>query len=166
MSRRGEDVGRFGDVDGVVTRRVKDQERLTHRRDGAIDVLGVEIVEELLADREAAAAEIDLGRAARLGLLGRRGEQRPQMRGIGRRIDGDDAYRFRHVGGHRQHRRSTETVPDQERRSPVFPTHELGGGPEVVKIGREVGVREVALGTAEAVNSPLIKLAPSDSLVL
>ena len=63
------------------------------------------------------------------------GEKVGDMRGIGRRGDGDDGFRFRNLPGCGQHRGAAEAVTDQDRGGLSGLAQMVGGAHEIGDIG-------------------------------
>ena len=108
-----------------------------------------DVVKETLGDGEMAPADLDLGRALGRDRRHRGCEQVAHVRRLGRRGDGCDAARLGYALGGGEHRRTAEAVPDQECRRPVVAAQVVGGRDQVVDVGGESSVGEVALATAK-----------------
>ena len=67
------------------------------------------------------------------------------MYGIGRCGDRHDRSRLSYVGRSGQHRRATKAVPDELCRGVVRSPQMVGSRDEIGDVGREPGVRELAL---------------------
>lgn len=122
---------------------------------GRVDVLDVlvqlvvfEIVEELLGYFKRSPADVDRGVSFGNNLLEALGEVSADVgRSIGRTDGRYGFYRIQHGGG-AEHRRTAETVTDQERRRLVVTFQPLRRGDQVRDISRKVGIDEIPLTAA------------------
>jgi len=137
------------DADGLVERPVKDQQRLFHGPDLVLEGLAGNVFEELLLDREAASGQGHFRDAVLFDALQIAPEVVLHMVRIGRRPDGADALDTVHGAGRRQHGGATEAVADQDRRRLMVFAKPVCGGDQVVDVGTEVGVGELAVAMAE-----------------
>jgi len=148
VARRDEDRRGVVDAHRGVERRVHDQQRQAQLLDPLGLAVGREVVEELLLDAERPAGQLDLGLARGLDLVARALEQVGDVAGVGRRADGGDGTQLRHSRGRRQHRGAAQAVADQQGRRGEAPAQGIGRGDQVVDVGTEVGVGELAVAVA------------------
>ena len=109
-----------------------------------------DVLEELPADREAAAAEHDRGLAPALDLGARGRQQVGDVAGIEGCGDRRDGGRLGHAAGGGQHRGTAQRVADQQQWRLVAFAQEVGRGDQILDVRREVAVGELALARAEA----------------
>ena len=149
MLRRQEDMTGVLDPDRIVGRRMEDKQRLAQAGDARFKVLVGDVIEEGAADMELPAAERDLD----FVLIAARGfpvgEQAGDVSGIGRGIDRHHRARFGDAMGGGEHSGSAEAVADQNRGRGKSLAQVVGGGDQIVDVGGERGVGELALAAAE-----------------
>ena len=114
-----EDAPGVVDGDELVRRSVEDKERSVQLPDRVREVLRVRVLEQLTADGEATAADLDahLFRAFELG--DRIGEQPGQLCRVERRADRDHRDRFGYLGGGGKDSGAAEAVSDEDLRGRV-----------------------------------------------
>ena len=115
-SRRKDPFGVF-DPDDLVPGRVENQEWLSHGRDLLEEVVGPEVVDELLANRKGAPREPHVSLPFGLDLVQVSCEEVRdliEIRWCGDRHDRPDLFE---CAGDRQHRRTSERMADQQLRS-------------------------------------------------
>ncbi len=144
-----EDHGRVLDADGFVAGRVEDHQRLLQRGDPTGQPRPGKIVEELLADREAAPREDHLRLAVGLDSREVGGEILHHMRRVGGRADGRHGARLGDLAGRRQHGGATERMADQQLRRVAGRAQMRRGGDQIGDVRGEVGVGEFALAPAQ-----------------
>ena len=147
---RDEDGTSVVDGDGLVERRVEDQERLAQAGDTLGQALTLDILQELLLDAEGPAGEQHLGLAGPFDLVPRAGEVVCHMGRVGRGTDGRHRLGVGDVAGGSQHSSATQAVADQDGGGAVVVPEVVRGGHQVGNVGGEVGVGELALAMAQA----------------
>lgn len=163
-----EDAPRMVDLDHLVGGRVQHQERPPESADALALTLPGEIVDQRPANTKRTAGERHVG-FLRRGKLGRRGQKRLlEMLGLGRRADRHHRLDLGDPTGHREDGGPAEAVPDQEIGGPPTVPQKVDRGAQVLQIGREVGVGEIALafpqtGEVKAKDlEPLLDQRPGD----
>ena len=150
MLGRDEDVGRVVNADGIVGRRMHDEQRLMQVGDMRHQAVLGDVVEELALDAEWAAGERNLDFAGLSDVLDPFLEQARDMGRIGRGGDGDDRLGVRDLRGRGQDRRAAEAVADQDGGGFTGFAEVTGRTNEVGNVGREGRVGEIALAGAKA----------------
>ena len=145
-----EDARRVVDADQLVGRRMEYEQRLVQMRDAVHQHLLGDVVEEFAATVNGRPASVTsaspLSRIVPTCSLNRpatcAGSDGAAI--VTTQRDSGDAMR----GG--QHRGAAEAVADQDRRRAMRLAQMIGGGDEIVDIGREMRVGEFALAAAES----------------
>ena len=147
----GEDGGGVVDADDRVQRGVEDEECAAEIADGVRSSLaGGDVLEKGALDGEGAAAERHLGLALGLDVGERAAEIVGDVGRVGGGADGDDGLGAGDLAGGGEHGGTAQAVADQDawRQAALL---EVGGGArQVLDVGAEVGVGELALAVAEA----------------
>jgi hypothetical protein len=104
---------------------------------------------KFLPDAELAAGELDGRLPGALDLVEIAGEVLHHVRRIARRRDGRHGPDFGDFAGRCQHGGAAEAVADENGRRLVLLTQPVGGAHEILHIGTEIGVGELALARAE-----------------
>ena len=144
-----EDMGGVVDADGVVGRRVHDQQRLVQFGHLRRQVVLGDVVEEFALDVERAAGQRDFDLALLADVLDAILEQMRDMRGIGGRGDGHDRFCLGDLPGGGQNRGAAKAVADQDRRRLAGLPQMIGGANEIGDVGGEGRVGEIAFAGAE-----------------
>ena len=128
---RDKDTGRIVDADGIVGRRVHDQQRLVQLRHMIHQIVLGDVVEKLASDMKRPARQRDFDLAVLADVLDAIREQAGHMRRIGRCGDGDDGPGVRNLRGRGQYRGAAEAMADQDRGAfSDFP--QMVGGPHQI----------------------------------
>ena len=149
VPRRGIDASRVVDTDGVVGGGMGNEERNAQLTGSLFDRVQRQVVEEFAADGEAAASDVDRGAPLLFDHGKLRAEQARDVRDVGRRAERCDGTDLWEIGGDGDHRRPAETVADEQLGSRIVLAKPRRREPEIVEVGREIGVGEVALTRAE-----------------
>ena len=145
MPRRLEQSRRILHPDSIVDRRMRDQQGRLERRDGILERMILKVVEELLADTEGTAGELDPGLPLRLDLGNVGMEGLAHMRGIGRRAQRRNGTHRGQLRRRRDHGCPAQAVPDHQGRRLVLRREKLAGLHQVLDIGGKIGVGEIRL---------------------
>ena len=149
MLGRDENIGGVVDPDGVVGRRMHDQQRLVQLGDMRHQIMLGDVVEEFALDMERPPGELHLDLALGADVLDPILEEMRDMRGIGGRGDGDDRLGVGNLPGGGEDRGAAEAVADQDRgRLPGF-AQMIGGADEVGDIRRKGRIGKIALAGAK-----------------
>ena len=138
------------DTDGVVGRRVKDQQRFVQAGDERGEILLGNVVEQRAANAERPALERHLNLALAGNLGGAVAKQADDMGGIERCADRHHGASLRNAVRGSKHRGTAETVTDQDRGRRERLPQMIGRGDQVVDIGRERGIGKLAFAGAES----------------
>src|SRR5579883_855759 len=149
VPRGRENAAGVVDAHDLVRRRMEYQQRLAQDRNAPAQRLLGNIVQELAADAERPAGERNLHLAACADLFDLVLEDSGDMRGIGRRRDGDHRTRLRHCGGGRQDGGAAQAVADEDRGCPPFSAQLIGRGDQIGNIGGEGRVGELPFARSE-----------------
>ncbi len=149
MLGRAENMRGVVDADGVVGRRVEHQQRLAQGGEAFVEFLLGHVVEEFTPDAERPPGQRHFHFALLLDLVDVLLEQADDMRGIVGRGDGHHCACVGDPVGGRQHRGAAEAVADQDRRRAIDLAQVVGGGDEIVHVGRKMRVGEFAFAAAE-----------------
>jgi hypothetical protein len=143
------DPRRVLDPDHLVAWRMQDQQWPVQIVDPRLKVLLADIVQELTADREAPAGELD-GRLSRpFDGIEIRVKVLKNVLGICRRADRHDSPDLRHVASCRQHGCAPERVTDKELGRAVMLGQVRGCAPQILDVRGEVRSGEFPAGLAE-----------------
>ena len=118
MLGRREDMRGVLDADGLVGRRMEDQQRLAQLRDALGELLLGDVSQEFPADAERPPGERHLDLAVLADGVDLVPEQMRDMAGIAGRGDGHHRPRLRDRFRRGEHRGAAEAVADQQRRRP------------------------------------------------
>jgi len=149
MFGRDENPRRIVDADGVVGRRVHDQQRLVQLGDVRHQIVLGDVVEKFALDVERPARERDLDLTLRADILDAVLEKMRDMGGIGWRRDGDDRPGVMDSLRGGQDRRAAEAVADQDRRALAGLSQVIGSQHQIVDVRRERRVGKIAPAGAE-----------------
>ena len=127
---------------------MENQQRLAQAGDVLGEVLLRDVVDEFTADAEGAPGERDLDLAPFADRIDVLAEQPGHMAGIGGCCNRRYRACLRYLAGGRQHGGAAETMPDQQRGRPVRRAKVVRGGNEILDVGRERGIGELALAHA------------------
>ena len=142
-----EDPARVRDGNHRVARAVEDQERSVELGDRRFASRLAQVVEELAPDPKRTACDRHDGLAVAFDRRQVSREQAAHVLRRERRADGRDGLRFRQLSGGGEHGRAAEAVADEQARRPDGLLQVVRGRDEVLDIGREGRVREVALAS-------------------
>ena len=145
-----EDAGRILDADGVVCRRVHDQQRLMQVGDVRHQAVFGDVVEEFAADLEWPARERDFDFAMPADVLDAILEQARHMGRIRRRGDRHDRFGFGNLAGCSENGGATETMADQDRWCFPYRAQMVGGPHQIGDVRGEGGVGQIAFTGAQA----------------
>ena len=140
--RRTKDARGVVDADDLVERRMEDEQRPPKHGDVRGQLVPLDVVEKLPANAERPPNEQHLRLAPRLDLRHRRLKQPDDVRRLGGGGDGAHRPRLADALGRVQHRRSAETVADQQLRRLQLGAQPVCRSQQITDIGGEVGVRE------------------------
>ena len=144
-----EDAGGVVDADGRVAGGVHDQKSLVQRADERFEGGTADVLDEALADAEAAAREVNFGVAVGCDAVQRVAEIVRDVAGVEGCADGDDGLCAGDFGGGFQNRRAAQRVADQQRGRHAALGEDIRRAHQVFDIGGERGVGELAAGMAE-----------------
>jgi hypothetical protein len=145
-----EDAPSVLDPDHLVSRSMEDEQRPVQVVDLCTEILRTHVLQELTADGEPPSGKLNrrLARALDSGHFGL--EACNHVFRIGRCCDRHHRLYVRQVAGGREYRRAAERVTDQKLGRPMMLCEIVGGAAEVLDVGGEVRVGELATRGAEA----------------
>lgn len=141
----GEDALRVIDVYDLIRRRVEDDEGTPEIPDRVAHPVFRQVVEQLPADTDASTGKSDKRFLLRREFGSSVKQGTTQEGGLRGRTNRRDHCRFRDQRRHRQDGGPAEAVADQQTWGLVIVTEEVRGRAQVVQVGGEVGISEVAL---------------------
>ncbi len=121
------------------------EQRPAERADFVLEPLHLGVLDERAADAKWPAAQLDLGLTLGPDPIERTAELPQHVRHIGRRADCHDRLRLGNAFGDSQHGGSAERMADEYDRRLVVAPQIVGGADEILDVGGEVGIGEVAL---------------------
>ena len=145
-----EDLGGVFDADGVVGRRMHDQQCLVQCFDPRHQLLLGDIIEEFALDAERPAGERNLDLAMLADAIDVVLEKVRDVGGIRRGGNGDHGLRLGNLAGGGEDRGAAEAVADHERRRLSRLAQMVGGAHEIGDVGGKRRIGKIALAGAEA----------------
>ena len=144
-----EDLGGVLDPDHTVGGRMHHHQRLFHACNGRCQGAGGNIVDEGLPDGEGPPAQFDLCCAIGVDRIKRAGEIVRHMARIVRRAQGHNRFHAGDLGGGLQHRRAAQRMADHQRRGQLALGKVGRRLHQIVDVGTERGVGELAIRMAK-----------------
>jgi hypothetical protein len=137
------------DTDGCVARRMEDDERAPEAGDALLHVLCAHVVDEILANPEFPSRQLHARLTVALDLVDVAGKALQHMSRIERRADRCHRLCLGDLAGRGEDCGTAQTVSDEKRRCLMLLAQPVGGLDEVLDIGAEVGVGELAFAGAQ-----------------
>ena len=160
---RREDRRGMLDADGLISRRVHDQQRLTQIGDVVLDRLAPGILDQRPTDREGATSKRDVCDAVTLDIIEMSLEVVQDVGDIGGRSDGDNSLCLRNAMRRGQHGGTTKGVANQNGGGPIVRAQMIGGKNQVLDVRGEIGVLELPSEEPSPVKSNLKTAIPRDA---
>jgi len=133
------------DPDHLVARGMQYKQRPAERADLVVEPPHLGVLDERAPNAERPAGQLDFGLAFGPDPIERTAELPEHVRHIGRRADRHDGLRLGNAFGRRQHGGSAERMADEYDGCLVVAPQVVGGADEILDVGGEVGIGEVAL---------------------
>ena len=150
MLGRDEDAGGIVDADGVVGRRMHDQQRLMQRAHLRHQVVLGDVVEKFALDVKWTAGERDFDLSLLADVLDAIRKQAGDMSGVGRRRDGDDRPGVGNLAGGGKNGGAAEAVADQDRGTFAGLAQMVGGPHQIGDVRRKRRIGKIAFAGAQA----------------
>ena len=122
------------DTDGLISRRVHDEQRLTQIGNVALDRLALGILHQAPADREGAARKRDIGDAVTFDIIEMRLKVVQNVGDIGGGANGNDRLCLRNAMRCSQHSGTAQRVSNENGGSPIVCAQMIGGADQVLDI--------------------------------